>query len=196
MNHRAFILSRPEDYGMAVLCHNALTAQGWVPSILLDRAEWAVMPAGAIHAPYSTQGRGMFGVPCAAAILSSIYDHSQPGDIVAKFDCDIRLTDQASLWMHRADRGRCFMLGNRPWGGCWAAPRSQVECAIDDLMQTAPCSCPESMLILEALKSSGRLECHTELFAEKWIPGRPKTAGCLTLPTRCERRVCGEELFA
>lgn len=200
MNHRALILSRPEDYGMAVLCHNALAAQGWVPSIMLDRAEWAVMPSGAIHAPYSTQGRGMFGVQCATAILRGILDNSQPGDVAAKFDCDIRLTDAASDWMKAAKyRGRCFMLGYRAWGGCWAAPRAQVSAALDDLTHYPPCSCPESGLIVNAMRDVGGMEAHTELFADKWIPGRPKTAGCLTLPTRCSmwtRKECGELLFA
>jgi hypothetical protein len=201
MRHFAFVLSRPSDYPMAWHCVHRLTEQGWAARIMLDREEWpAQFPMG-IHAAYSTQGRGMFGVPCAMAIASSILYHSNPGDIVAKFDCDIRLTGEASKWLMDAhDAGRAFTLGRQAWGGCWSASRLKVAEVLAKLEAAEPCSCPESALFISGFRNTpGGLFTHPDLEAAKWQPGRdwPAHAGCLTLPTRCgiPRAECGEALF-
>ena len=185
---------------MAWRCVHSLTAQGWASRILLDREEWpGDFPMG-LHAPYSTQGRGMFGVPCATAIASAILYHSSPGDIVAKFDCDIRLSPEASAWMMEGGGARAFTLGRQAWGGCWSATRHQVASVLEKLHAAAPCKCPESALFISGFRHTpGHLTTHPDLEAVKWQPGRewPEHAGCLTLPFRftTPRAECGDAMF-
>jgi hypothetical protein len=202
MTARAFIVSRPQDYPLACRCAESLYWQGWRPAIMLDAREWTEVPTGAVLADYWTEGRGMFGNDCAEAILAGVLAHSRPGDIVAKFDCDIRLTDAGAEWL-MASAARAFRIGPQAWGGCWSAPREQVVEAAEKLRTMPRCKCPESGLILDAFRrTQGRLTSYPAMTAAKWLPGRPwpATASAITLPAsygECTmpRRVCGAALF-
>lgn len=195
--HRAFILSRPYDLTMARRCAARLTRQGWLPLILLDPREWLDFPADCQPVPYWTRGAGMFGTFCAMAISQGILDNSAAGDIVAKFDCDVALTNAAAAWLAGATAtARCFPLGGTACGTLWAAPRAQVSGALEWLAASRPCRCPESSLHIKALRRSGGMETHPTLSITKWIPPRPwpPDAGALTLPTVCRvapRLTCG-----
>jgi hypothetical protein len=201
MTHRAFILARPYDIAIARACSAALTARGWLPSILLDPREWDEFPTDAIASNYWTEGRGMFGNECAARIAFSIWTHSERGDVVAKFDCDTRLTDAASQWLAGAsESARCLTLAGRYCGTLWAAPRAQVAAAADLVRSMAPCRCPESGLLTKAFRYTGGLDHHPTLTLEKWMPPRPwpETAGAITLPAVCRgmsRRDAGLSMF-
>ena len=202
MTHRAFILSRPEDYQLALISQSHLKKRGWLAQIMIDPTEWKEPPPGTIHRRYGTQGRGMFGLKCAFEIMAGIVNCSMPGDIVAKFDCDIAITEEASDWLKWANQARCFSLGGRVWGGCWSAPWNQAEdAAFDKLVLFDECSCPESALALKALDShDNRLLTVPSMIAEKWQPGREwrHNAAAVTLPTRCSglsRLECGDQLF-
>jgi hypothetical protein len=201
MSHRAFIIARPYDIAIARACSAALARQGWLPSILLDPREWDEFPADAIASNYWTEGRGMFGNECAARIAESIWTNSERGDVVAKFDCDTRLTDAASQWLAgESESARCFTMAGRYCGTLWAAPRAQVAAAADLVRSMAPCRCPESGLLTKAFRHVGGLCHHQTLTLEKWLPPRPwpESAGAITLPTVCRgmsRRDAGLSMF-
>lgn len=187
--HRAFILSRPRDIPIAKLSRAHLTALGWHASIVLDSAEVPApgiyLPAGQILATYAGP-RGMHGVRCAIGIAEAILLHSDPGDTVAKFDCDIRLTPTGAEWLAGpAETARAFALGPRLWGGCWSAPRNQLLQVAARLAVIDECDCPESNLFLSGFRNPGGISSHATARAIPWLPGRDRnpSAGCHTLPT-------------
>ncbi len=184
---RAFVLSRPHDLPIAQRCAVRLAGQGWLANILLDPREWQEWPQGAIGANYWTGGRGMFGNDCAIAIADAILANSEPGDWVAKFDCDTRVNDGIAEWFSTPlQRAKIFQLGGKPWGGCWSASREQVKLARDFIAAEPPCKCPESGLFVKAFRRHGGIApCIYP--CEKWKPfgAFPTSAGCVTLPTIC-----------
>jgi hypothetical protein len=184
---RAFILSRVNDWEIALKCADRLQAQGWIARIMCDPIDWDVMPTESLPASYSTQGRGMFGIPCALGVIDGILQHSLPGDVVFKTDCDVWLSDACSSWFGAPDMARALRLNKRnkePWGGAWSANRNHVEQARSVLAVTPPCKCPDSVLYLQSLHRSGKgLEIHPEWMADEWESAFPNRGEhCRTLP--------------
>ncbi len=185
--NRAFILSRPLDYWMAILCAGRLNSQGWTAQIMIDLTEWQVQPLGSVCASYNPKGRGMLGNEVAEGIMRGMLDHSQDGDLIAKFDCDIWLSDAASEWLQSGEIARCFKL-KRPhrddleWGGCWAAKREQVVNAL--AFENRKCRCPESVLNLIALQNTGGFEMHDSFFATEYFIGDKRSDVSTTPITR------------
>lgn len=173
---------------MALRCLLSLSVMGWESRIIVDPSEWPEgKPPGTIAANYAGTGR-MHGNACHEAILGAMLDNSDDGDVVAKFDCDIRLSESASDWLSGAsESGRGFRLGKNLWGGLWAAQRRQVA----RLAQIAPtiqrCNCAESHLSICGLRANGGFDPHADLVAETWRLGTgwPESAGVLTLPRKC-----------
>jgi hypothetical protein len=198
--NRAFVLSRPRDFPIAQACVERLTGFGWHARVLVDPSEWDVAPEGTVSSPYAPLGR-MVGLACHQGIMDGILDHSEHGDIVAKFDCDIRISRECSDWLQEARGGaRSLRLGSKGWGGFWSAPRSQVAAVRVKSEDIRPCNCPESSLMGQGFHAtSGRHEYHPELVAVKWIPGSSikPNAGAWTLPANISMRrsVAGIELF-
>lgn len=169
---------------MAILCAERLNAQGWTAQVMVDLKEWQVPPLDTVCANYSPRGRGMLGNEIAEGIMRGMLEHSQDGDLIAKFDCDIWLSDEASKWLQSGDIARCFKL-KRPhredlaWGGCWAARREHVVDAI--AFDNQKCRCPESVLNLLALKHTGGFEMHESFFATEYHIG-DKKSDVMTVP--------------
>lgn len=172
---------------MAEKCRDRLNAQGWTAQVMIDAREWESMPEGALCASYSPKGRGMLGNAVAEGIMQGMIDNSNEGDLIAKFDCDIWLSDEASAWLQSGDMARCFKLV-RPhrdplaWGGCWAAKREHCERAM--LFENQKCRCPESVLNLLALKNTGGFEMHDSFFATEYFIGDKKSDVSTTPITR------------
>jgi hypothetical protein len=187
--HRAFVFSRPRDIPIASRCQAHLKEQGWHALLVLDSAECPApsvyLPPNQILAPYAGP-RGMHGVACAIGIAEAILAHSDPGDTVAKFDCDIRLTPTGHHWLAAAGTmAHAFALGPRLWGGCWSAPRNALLQVAARLAVTDECDCPESNLFLSGFRHHGGISSHATARAIPWLPGREQNpnAGCHTLPT-------------
>jgi hypothetical protein len=140
-------------------------------------------------------GKGMFGNQCAESIVQGILDYSNPGDRVAKFDCDIRLTEDASDWF-MVGESKAFTQNGGVWGGCWSSSREALEEAFDRLKSKDRCRCPESSLIarsLEIVPATGKVAIEWNI-GHKW-PDVP----CVTLPRTCKphrRAESGAALFA
>lgn len=201
MLKHAYIVCRPSDVPIAEKSIEHLKSYGWVPTVLFDYHEVDFPPIpGSYRIPYAGP-RGMHGVPCARNIGLAIRDFGRNAEIVAKFDCDIRLTDLGNQWLSgTTDQARCFQIGPRPWGGCWSSSKLQLLHVLDKLFKVADCDCPESNLFLSGFKNTGGYLIPENLPAIPWIPGRPFTqqAGCHTLPSRCTtapRVQCGLALF-
>ena len=197
----AFILSRPRDYPMALLCHRHLALMGWHPSVLIDPAEWIEPQPGALAAPYAPERR-MVGNACHEAILNALVAHSAPGDILLKTDCDTRLDPALSDWlMARSSHAGTVLLGSQLWGGLWAAPRAQVA-AVAAVAPTIPrCRCAESHLAICGLRKHGGITAYPDGQAMVWHHGTPwpDSAAVLTLPRTCttmSRADYGTALFS
>ena len=199
--NRAFVLSRPRDFPIAQACAERLAGFGWHAKVLVDPSEWDAVPDGTISSPYAPLGR-MVGIACHQGIMDGILSASEPGDIVAKFDCDIRISRECSDWLKRAwDGARSLRLGSKGWGGFWSAPWQQVARVRERSVSLKPCNCPESSLMgLGFHGVEGGHTYHPELVAVKWIPGSSikPNAGAWTLPANISMRrsVAGMELFS
>jgi hypothetical protein len=185
---------------MARKSADRLRSQGWQALICVDGRETNERNEGVLEWPYASK-KGMLGVACATEIGRMILANSDPGNIVAKFDCDVLLTDAGNEWISgAADRARGIRLPSRAWGGFWACPRAQLESAVAALPSMRDCDCPESNLYLAAFRHHGGQDFHPTLVSWPWIPPRtvPDRAGAVTLPSRCltlARAECGAALF-
>jgi hypothetical protein len=199
-----FIPSRPRDLPIADKCAAHLRAFGFTAITLLDRKELPLvplhLPPDRVLADYATP-RGMHGVSCALGLATAILQHTQPGDIVAKIDCDIRLTPTGAAWLSAVTTGsmaHAFSISTRAWGGVWAAPRETLIPIAEKLATTDECECPESNLFLSAFRHHGGISYHATDRAIPWLPGRPfpPYAAGYTLPTRTTSRLtAGLALF-
>ncbi len=185
---------------MARRCADRLRSQGWHSLIAVDGRETDERGDDLTVWPYAGK-KGMLGIACATEIGRMILANSNPGDVVAKFDCDVLMTEAGNEWMLGAtDRARGIRLPSRTWGGFWACPREQLESAVAALPFMRDCDCPESNLYLSAFRHHGGQDFHPELVSWPWIPPRivPGHAGAVTLPSKCltlTRAECGAALF-
>ena len=197
--NRAFILSRQQDYWMALLCADRLNQHGWTAQVMIDPKEWASVPDGVLCASYSPGVKAMTGNAVAHGILAGILAHSKDGDRVMKLDCDIWLDDEQAAWLAYGDAAKCYMLyrdGKRPlaWGGIWAANRDHVLQAIEYPQEK--CACPESVLNVRALHMTRGIVTHPSVSVTEWEIGMPRIGLC-TLPiSRANPRLYnGKALF-
>jgi len=187
MSHHAFILLHPRDVEIALSCRAHMAAHGWNAHLLIDQREWtSPAPEHALHANYSTQGRGMYGNPCALAILEGIRAHTAPGDVVLKTDCDVWLSPKGNQWFFHPDTARAMRITycgkTQPWGGIWSTTREHVEKAMEISSTFTPCGCPESYLNLKALGRTGAgLKFYPETTVTQWEPGKSRGIAA-TLP--------------
>ena len=196
---RAFILSRPVDIKIAYACQSRMRALGWDAQIMVDPSEWDELPEDVITANYATQKTGMYGNACATGILEGIIDHSQPGDIVMKMDCDVWLSSSASDWFSSPEKARMMtVIYERKilWGGAWSARHEHVVEALRLSKEQARCSCAESYLNLKALKESRGFDIHpTEMF-QQWVEGAELSyAATLPIMKRRGRFEAGIAMF-
>ena len=197
----AFILSRPRDYTIATACRERMHQLGWTAHILIDPTEWETPPPEALPAPYGTQNRGMFGNDCALAIMDGILNHSRPGEIVMKMDCDIWLSPEAAEWFANAThKARAMKIHYRqlmPWGGMWSTTREHLQAARAHSTTYARCRCPESGLNLKALhQTEPSLELMPHAIVQQWTPGEEKNlAATLPITRRYNRTTEALALF-
>lgn len=197
---RAFILCRPSDMPIARACQAHMRALGWHADIMIDPREWSEMPSDTIPGYYGTQGRGMFGNACAAAILDGIIMHSHPGDVVIKMDCDVRISPEASEWLSQAGQAKAMQVEYwgkiQSWGGMWSATHEHAVEARAHADSLKRCQCAESYLNLKCLhQTSPGLEIRQELVAQ-WQPGEPRGfVATLPITRRADRVVEGLRIF-
>ena len=178
-----------------------LNSQGWTPRIVLDYNEHEYYDWQYLYADYAQPGKGMYGTKCAKAIADIILGFSSTGDIVAKFDCDIRMSDEISEWMKSATtKARSVPLANRHWGGFWSCPREQLEKVAEYLETVKPCGCAESNIFLDAFALCGGQDFHPTQISAGWLPDRTmaENVGVVTLPSKCDpfdRLECGLAIF-
>lgn len=196
----AAVLSRPRDFAMATACAESLRGMGWDARVMVDPSEWDTPPPAAIKASYAPERR-MVGNACFEAIIGGILANSEGSDVVAKFDCDIRLTAEASEWLLSASEcARGIRQGNRIWGGMWAAPRAQLAAMAERAPSIGRCRCPESNLSVAGFRHTGGFETHPTMTVAVWMPPRewPADAAALTLPRACRtmsRADAGSAMF-
>ena len=178
-----------------------LSSQGWNPRIVLDSKEHKNHDWQYLYADYAQPEKGMYGTKCAKAIAEIILGFSSPGDIVAKFDCDIRMSDGVSDWMKAATiKARSVPLANRHWGGFWSCPREQLARVAESLANEKPRGCAESNIFLDWFTFNGGQDFHPTLISAGWLPDRTmaENVGVMTLPSKCapfDRLECGLALF-
>lgn len=215
---RAFILSRPRDIAIAEACQARMVALGWNAVVMVDPAEWGGSdecgvssdqcgdlrsgpPVGRVYAGYGTGNRGMFGNGCAEAIMEGICAGSEPGDVVAKMDCDVWLSDEVAAWMGAAGmKARAMRIDYRKvqtWGGMWAVKRESLMAAREHARTFQRCRCAESYLNLKAFAETGGIEIYPEMVVTQWEPGRERgLAATLPICRRTDRVAEGLALFA
>lgn len=180
----AFVIASKPDYQIARLCAGRLNEQGWFARIVVDPLEWEDRPEGSIWWHYSF-GRGMYGNDVHEAILACLLENSKDGDTVAKFDCDIRLSNDGSEWLKDCSKSaRCFSIpGHNEWGGCWSVKRDKVAQIAAASPAIPRCQCAESHLAVCGLRRFGGIVTH-DVPAVMWRPGQsiPPNSPCVTLP--------------
>jgi|GWRWMinimDraft_5_1066013.scaffolds.fasta_scaffold05066_3 hypothetical protein len=199
--NRAFILCRPSDYSLAILCKERMTDLGWLAAIMIDPSEWDAVPENELHASYGTQGRGMFGRICALGISDGILSYSHPNDVVMKIDCDVRLSPEMSEWFKSGEKARCLKINRRTciaWGGVWSATREHLVEAYKHISDSEECRCPESVLHIRGLNLTRGVELHETEMAQEWLPeNNTEFAHVTTLPIArgIDRQGAGKALF-
>lgn len=195
---RAFILCRPFDMPIARACQKRMKELGWIASVMVDPREWETLPDDVVCSNYSTLGHGMYGNDCAANIVSGILNHSNPGDIVMKMDCDVWLSDEANEWFTSAVKAkglRVTLRGNLAWGGAWSATYEHLLRAQDKAKTFKRCRCPESFANLKALAlTEPGIEYHPTKVTQ-WAGGDRGVVSTLPIFRRQNRLTEGLALF-
>jgi hypothetical protein len=171
MANKAFILTNQRDIYLAKVCLRHFLDRGWDSYLLIDPTEWSgvSLPERSVPAGYSTNGRGMFGIPCALGISDGILRYSNPGDVVLKTDCDVWISQLLSEWFSKTTNARALKMHRKktlqPWGGCWAATYENLQQARKYIANMDSCPCPESMLHLLGFSKSHGLNLHSMWYA-------------------------------
>lgn len=194
----AFILSRETDWPIAIACRQRMIELGWAAKIMIDPNQWETLPADVVHANYGNAERRMTGNNCAMAILNALIDNTTGDELIMRMDCDVWLSDEASIWFQSNDNGRAMKIDHHKvqvWGGCWSARRSQIIEARFAAESLEKCRCAESYLNLMALHYSGGLQTRDELVAQ-WKPGQSRgLAATLLIANNKNRITDGLALF-